>query len=378
MNLCMDIDEKLAVLRQVDLFASFHDATLRTLCERCNEIYLNESDMLFREGSAEDAMYLILQGRVVISKRNKQIEELGPGQYIGEMSVIEETPRSASARALSEVLVMEITKMEFDEYLTAEPRALWSLMRTLSARTREYLDIISDDVRQMSILAHDMRNFLTPLGLVEGFLEDVVDTPAAAAARTDSARANLDRLVKVTDNLTDLINQSLRRARKISVEYAKQQTELADLAEETVEELSCHEALQDKRVNLSADPGRLLCPVNALDIKRVLYNLIINAAQASPARTLIDITVRRNGGGLRVGVADKGRGVPEDIRESLMNDPITTNPEGAGLGLLSCRDIIELRHGGRIWYEPREGGGTCFYFDLPEGENTRAAQPIGE
>jgi len=273
---------------------------------------------------------------------------------------------------------MEITKMEFDEYLTAEPRALWSLMRTLSARTREYLDIISDDVRQMSILAHDMRNFLTPLGLVEGFLEDVVDTPAAAAARTDSARANLDRLVKVTDNLTDLINQSLRRARKISVEYAKQQTELADLAEETVEELSCHEALQDKRVNLSADPGRLLCPVNALDIKRVLYNLIINAAQASPARTLIDITVRRNGGGLRVGVADKGRGVPEDIRESLMNDPITTNPEGAGLGLLSCRDIIELRHGGRIWYEPREGGGTCFYFDLPEGENTRAAQPIGE
>jgi len=366
MNLCMDIDEKLAVLRQVDLFGSFQDSTLRTLCERCNEIYLNEKDMLFREGTKEDAMYLILQGRVVLSTRSKQIGELGPGQYIGEMSVIEETPRSASARALTEVLVMEITKMEFDEYLTAEPRALWSLMRTLSARTREYLGIISDDVRQMSILAHDMRNFLTPLGLVEGFLEDVVEEPGNVRVKAESAQVNLDRLIKVTDNLTDLINQSLRRARKVSMEYAKEPAELADLVEETAEELSCHPALSDKTVKVSADPGRLQCIVNPLDIKRVLYNLIINAAQASPARGSIDVSVRRNGSGMRVGVADKGPGIPEDIRDSLMNDPITTNPEGAGLGLLSCRDIVELRHGGRIWYEPRNGGGTCFYFDLPD------------
>lgn len=53
-------EQKLAVLRTMDLWRGFSDETLVALCEQCNEVYLNEGDVLFREGMPGEAMYLVL------------------------------------------------------------------------------------------------------------------------------------------------------------------------------------------------------------------------------------------------------------------------------------------------------------------------------
>lgn len=86
------------------------------------------------------------------------------------MALIESEPRSASVRAASEVLLMELTRLEFDRYLVREPAALRALIETLSGRIRADLDALADD----------MRHCLTPLAQVEDDLAELADgtTPA--------------------------------------------------------------------------------------------------------------------------------------------------------------------------------------------------------
>ncbi|MZH06173.1 MAG: cyclic nucleotide-binding domain-containing protein [Nitrospinae bacterium] len=137
------------------------------MVDHCREISLSPNEVLFNEDDLENAMYLILEGELDIYKGPKQIAVLEAGQYLGEMSLIESKARSASARAQKETLLMEINEEHFHTYLASEPQALLSIMRTLSSRVRGDLDTMMKDMRKLSIFTHDIRNFLSTLGLAE-------------------------------------------------------------------------------------------------------------------------------------------------------------------------------------------------------------------
>ncbi len=373
MNLCMDIEDKLALLKEIDLFQSFQDATLRVLCEQCNETYLNNGDILFQEGSNEESMYLILMGKMMVYKRNRQIAELGPGAYLGEMALIDSKPRSASAKALSETLLIEVSRLEFDNYLTTEPVALRSMIQTLSSRIRNDLQIISADIKSMSILAHDMRHCLTPLGLVEGFFEDHIERLENGATREvvdepslEQLRNQLALVVRVTDELSSLINQSLGRIKKINVKYELERADILELVKESVADHARHPQLHNIDIQLKVDMSTAMSRFNRLDIRRVLHNLIINAAEASAPGDTIAITVLQLDGKTEVAVQDRGTGIDKEMEPLLFAEAVTTKVGGAGLGLLSCKEIIEDRHQGTLSFASDGDRGTRFYFTLPD------------
>ena len=66
-----------------------------------------------------------------------------------------------------------------------------------------------------------------------------------------------------------------------------------------------------------------------------------------------------------VSVTDKGCGIPEEVQGYLFKDSLTTKSDGNGLGLLSCKGIIEENHQGKLWFETEVGKGTTFHFTLP-------------
>lgn len=106
--------------------------------------------------------------------------------------------------------------------------------------------------------------------------------------------------------------------------------------------------------------------VDKIQIQQVLINLLRNAIDAmaeSDERRLLIATRQATPGTVRVTVSDTGPGLAPEIAENLFQAFNSSKSEGMGLGLSICRTIVEA-NGGRIWMEPRPGGGTSFHFTL--------------
>ncbi len=119
------------------------------------------------------------------------------------------------------------------------------------------------------------------------------------------------------------------------------------------------------RVGYSFDPAAELVLADRIQIQQVLVNLIRNAIEAMYDAPLRELTVAtaKTDGMVELSVTDTGTGIAPEIAAQLFQPFMTTKPHGMGVGLSICRTIVES-HGGRIWAEPRPGGGTVFRFTL--------------
>lgn len=124
-------------------------------------------------------------------------------------------------------------------------------------------------------------------------------------------------------------------------------------------------------VQVQLDPDADLVFVDRIQIQQVLTNLIRNAIDAmidSSQRSLVIRTVAEPDEFVTVTVEDTGPGISESVAAELFQPFVTSKSSGMGIGLSICRTIVES-HGGRIWFDMRQGGGTAFYFTLPSAES---------
>ena len=91
-------------------------------------------------------------------------------------------------------------------------------------------------------------------------------------------------------------------------------------------------------------------------MERVLYNLLLNAAQASPPRASVTVKTRQSGDTVEIDVIDRGTGIAPKDRESIFNPFFTTKSSGVGLGLAIVSKIVD-EHGGEITVESETGRG---------------------
>jgi two-component system sensor kinase FixL len=123
----------------------------------------------------------------------------------------------------------------------------------------------------------------------------------------------------------------------------------------------------DVEVSFRLDATADLVLADRIQIQQVLVNLIRNAievmVETSERRELEIATVASGEETVEVSVADTGAGLAPEVAAQLFQPFVTTKRKGMGLGLSICRTIVEA-HGGRIWVDPRPGGGTVFRFTL--------------
>jgi signal transduction histidine kinase len=364
---------KFELLKKIDLFGALSEPVLKTIAESSLDIVLNKGDVLFEEGVQEKKMYIILSGEILVCKginAKKRIAVLEAGEYVGEMALIDQQARSASAICLNESMLMEIREELFEEHIASNPKALLEMMKVSSLRIRRDLDAMAGDMQKISNFTHDMRNCLVPLGIAENFLEDLVKslkgTSEVHKARQglEKVRKTFDTMLSVRNNLITLIDQSLACVRKKKSEYVKAEQEVLPLIQETVEEISCHKYLKGKEVKIAVSGSPHSGYFNYLDIKRVLQNLLINAGYVTEKKGKIDIYIKDLNDMVQVSVTDYGCGIPEELKSILLKETYTTKADGNGFGLMSCKEIIEEFHQGEISFESEQGKGTTFYFTV--------------
>ena len=126
------------------------------------------------------------------------------------------------------------------------------------------------------------------------------------------------------------------------------------------------------RIDVALAPTLPAVYADRVMIEQVLLNLVKNAIEAMRETTAARRELRVEGrvnldGQIEVRVSDRGAGLSSAEQDQLFSPFFTTKIDGLGIGLAICRSIIEY-HEGRLFFEPREGGGSVFGFTLPRAE----------
>jgi len=348
-------NERIHILNRLDLFAAFDDHELAPLAGRLEEVRLEAGATLFSEGSMGRDMFILTNGLLQISKDKRTITTIAPLNYIGEMAIIEEKPRSATVTALEDSILLRLTAAQFRRYIAERPGPLLAIMRTLSHRIRKNTEMIAAEFEKANILIHDMKNALTSFLLL-----DLID----GAALDETAARHVEIMRRSRNDLLEMVNEAMANAKRLRYRHPVGRHDLGALVRETAEAVARHPDIDSKEIEL--DIGEVeKFSFNAIDIRRLLTNLIINAGQASAPGGRVTVHLRREDSVAVLEVRDNGTGVAEEIQEAIFTPHFTTKESGNGLGLASCRDIVENRHGGSIVCGPNTPRGTVFTVRLP-------------
>ena len=131
-----------AVLRAVPLFSSVPDEQLRTLATVVTRRSLTRGATVMVAGDQTDSLYIILSGRLKVMMSDAEGKEvilsiLGPGEFFGEMGLIDDSPRSASVVAIEPCELLSIAKRDFNKCLAENFEMGMAVMRGLVRRLRE-------------------------------------------------------------------------------------------------------------------------------------------------------------------------------------------------------------------------------------------------
>ena len=133
--------DTLAHLRAVPFFAKLPDATLTQLVARCPVENIPPARVLFQEGETGDALYVILQGQVEIIQTLDgspvRLSTFQAGEYFGEMALLDDAARSATARTMTDSVLLQVRKQDFLDLLREHPSLFTDAARVLSMRLRE-------------------------------------------------------------------------------------------------------------------------------------------------------------------------------------------------------------------------------------------------
>jgi len=223
-----------------------------------------------------------------------------------------------------------------------------------------------------SALGHELKTPLTVLKTLAPSLERLPELPPETRQEiVDSIRLNLDRLEML---ITEMLESARLEADAVSIYPTR--LDLRQRVEKDVEAVM--PVFDRKEVDVNVDIPEDLPPVMAdpRRVDQILFNLLSNAAKFAPPGSEVRVVVFPADGQVGVCVEDAGPGVPPEDREKIFDKFYIASRNqalaGVGLGLFISRELVRL-HGGRIWLEDSDLGGSRFCFTLPavrtEGES---------
>lgn len=332
--------------------------------------------VIFSAGDIGDGFYVVDVGKVRITAVIGQNEPrllavIGEGDFFGEMAVVDEAPRSATATAEVETKTFFFARDKLLKLLTLHPQLALNILREFSTRLRSLNQKYLDEIIQAERLAvvgrfaativHDFKNPLTIIGLAA---ETACSSDTSPPMRQDAQNKIARQVERMTHMLQELIEFTKPTGQEPVLQVVNFARYMNPLAEEIRTEIA------DRRVKLvlQGPPPSIDVRLEPQRLSRVFYNLLNNAVEEMPRGGTIFLRFKVENHLLHVDVEDTGKGIAPVIAQTLFQ-PFATHGKshGTGLGLTICKKIIE-DHGGKIWATSTPGKGATFSFTLPTGD----------
>lgn len=349
-----EIEKRYAeVQEQLTAFTRATSDGILQVDENGNIVYLNDvaSDLLGIPAGTARPLRQLAWGYDLDSPVNQVLRE--SGESISHTVVKEERAFHVRAVALGKqdkrgalVVITEVTELQ-----------------RLGRARREFVANIS----------HELRTPVTSLQLLaETMNDDVLNDKALLRELLDKARAQVDLLTQLTDELMDLaLIESGQAPIKLVGVFA------GDLVNDAL--IPLRPQVERKQIRLETQiPPDMEVLADPQAIRKVISNLTHNALKYTPQGGSITLRAMwcNDGNDVEFAVSDTGVGIPTRDLPRIFErfykvDRARTRTQGelrgTGLGLAIAKHIVEA-HGGKIWAESVEGKGSTFYFTLPSGE----------
>ena len=127
-------DAKIELLKKVPLFAGCSKNELRQLAKIADELDLREGTVLTREGRPGREFFVLIDGTAEVRKKSKKIADLGPGDWLGEIALITDSPRTATVTATSPLDVLVITDRRFRSVVETMPSIALKVLARVGER----------------------------------------------------------------------------------------------------------------------------------------------------------------------------------------------------------------------------------------------------
>jgi CRP-like cAMP-binding protein len=127
-------NQKIDLIRKVPLFARCSRAELKEIAMLADEIDLHEGKEMTRQGSPGREFFVLLEGSADVTKDDRKVNTLGPGDFFGEIALVSHEPRTATVIATSPVRALVITDRSFRRLLDDAPRVQDKVMEAMAER----------------------------------------------------------------------------------------------------------------------------------------------------------------------------------------------------------------------------------------------------
>jgi len=362
------------IMRRIDFFADLADDELAAIHPLLHEVRFAAGEEIFREGDEGNCLYIILDGRVEIRKlirenieEQAELKTFEPLDYFGEMSLVDNTFRSASAKAATDVKLLRIWKNDFLQICIEHPRILFHLMQTISLRLRhsneQFADVLNTLLMKNKMAAigtaaakivHDIKNPITVIILTAQLMEALYPETAKYVSK----------IVKQTETMNEMVHEILDYSRGENIALDIESNDLAAFLGSVHEDL---EALaRDLHIEL-AMRNEVAVPVSFDNkrMKRVVVNIVKNAMEAIRGEGRVELIATVEAGKLHLAITDNGPGIPEDLLPTIFEPFVTRGKKtGTGLGLAISQKIVADHHGSIVAANGEKGARFDIYLPI--------------
>ena len=358
-------------LAQNRLFEGIESGVLDQIAPNVRLVQLRAGEVLYREGDPGDRLFLVGEGSVKISKSGREGHQetlafIQPGNFFGEMALLDGAPRSAMATAAEPTVLGTVDEPTFQHILELAPsrlhmnflRSVSEGMRTVNAHfmgelmRTERLSLVG---RMANSIIHDLKNPICIIRCCTDLIARESQDPRMHELTTMADKA-VDGMLAMTQELLDYARGSVT----LSCETVSMWRLLDELNQQALRLLPGNNIQFARSIRYDGP-----VTVDLTRFIRVLCNLIKNSREAMPSGGILTITTDLVNGQVVIRMSDTGTGISPGLLTKLF-EPFVTHGKshGTGLGLAIAKSVVTA-HGGRISISSVEGNGTTIDIRLP-------------